>query len=556
MQILSLEFKNFNSYGNRVQTIEFPTSEAGFFLVSGENGAGKTSMKEAIEFILYGKVNGKKLKDLANRTNGNLWGRIKLVSKNKEIIVEAGLEPGIFNLWVNGIQYDKANKRGPREYLIEELLELPFHVFNNIISISINDFKSFLKMSSDDKRKIVDKIFGFHIINDMRDALKNQTKIIKDQLDGTVRTLDSAQRSLESSLHELEMLTKRLQENSDDKIKESEEGLKRFESLLLMHKEKMSDFLKEETNLRSGVSKMSNQVYAFRNNASDIENKLKLYDNQKCPTCQSDLNNEFHKSMRSDLASALETAKKDLADVQNSLTLLRQKETEMESEKRSFIEKESKIKMNIRSYGETLLQLKSGPKDEQLQSIKNIVEKMEEQILVAGKEKNKDEDKVNWNKIIEDVLGEKGVKQMAVKTILPSLNSEIYRLMTEMHLDFRVVFDEEFDAVVTHLGQDISIATMSRGESKKVDFVVLMAMMRLMKLRFPSINLLFLDEIFEGLDADGIHSVLKILGKTIKELGLNTFVISHVHHLPSEGFDFKIDVEKKNNFSNLTLSKI
>lgn len=556
MQIISLEFQNFNSYGNRVQRIDFPTDEAGFFLVCGENGAGKTSMKEAIEFILYGKVGGKKLKDLPNRTNGNLWGRIKLISKNKEIIVEAGLEPGLLNLWVDGKPYDKANKRGPREYLVEELLELPFHVFNNIVSISINDFKSFLKMSSDDKRKIVDKILGFQIINDMREVLKSQTKIIKDNLDSTLRTLDSAKRSLDSSLQQLESLIKKLQENSDDKIKESEENLGKFQSLLEMHNEKMTGFLNEERDLKTGVSKLSNQVYAFKNNVYDIENKLKLYSNQKCPTCQSDLNSAFHKTMRDDLESSLELAKRDLEKVQTLLIEIKEKESNMESEKRVFIEKESKIKHNIRTYTEILNQLKDGPKDEQLQYIKNIVSTMEEQTRVSNEEKNKDEEKVNWNKIIEEVLGEKGVKQMAVKTVLPSLNGEIYRLMTEMHLDFRVMFGEEFDATVTHLGQDISVATMSRGESKKVDFVVLMAMMKLMKIRFPSINLLFLDEIFEGLDADGIHSVLKILGKTIKELGLNTFVISHMQQFPNENFDFRIDVEKKNNFSNLSVGKI
>lgn len=555
MQILKLEFKNFNSYGNKVQVIEFPRDQSGFFHVVGQNGFGKTTISEAIKFGLFGKVDGKKLKDIPNRINGEAWVRITLITKNKEVIVESGVDPSFINLWIDGVPYDKANMRGPREYLTEELLEIPFHVFNNIVSISINDFKSFLKMSNDDKRKIVDKIFGFHIINQMRELLKGQTKIIKDNLDTIVRSMQSQTMTLESSMNELDNLTKKLQEVSGDKINEVTSNLEKYRNLLDFHSNKMKEFLDNEKELKTEMNKLNSMVYASRNSVQDISSKLKLYDNSKCPTCASDLTTDFHHAVKTDFLTALGTANKDYDDSSKAYNELKEKEKEIDAEKRSLIEKESKIKFNINTFSSDLKNLSSGPKDEQLESIKKIVTNMEDQIKQSSIDKVKNEDKLNWNKIIEEILGEKGLKQMAIKTILPSLNGEIYRLMTEMHLDYKVLFDEEFNATITHLGQDISIATLSRGETKKVDFVVLIAIIRLMKMRFPGINLLFLDEIFDGVDSDGIYGILKILGKTSKDLGLNTFVISHIQQLPNETFDYRIEIEKKNNFSNLIVQK-
>jgi DNA repair exonuclease SbcCD ATPase subunit len=164
------------------------------------------------------------------------------------------------------------------------------------------------------------------------------------------------------------------------------------------------------------------------------------------------------------------------------------------------------------------------------------------------------EEKSNWIKTLDDILGEKGVKQLAIRTILPSLNSEILDLLGQMHLDYQVVFDEEFKATIYHMGIEIPVQTLSTGEMKKVDFVVLVAIMKLMKLKFSSINLLFLDELFSSVDPDGIYSILKILQRITRELGLNIFVINHAP-MPHEIFDWKLEVKKMNNFSTITIDK-
>ena len=141
---------------------------------------------------------------------------------------------------------------------------------------------------------------------------------------------------------------------------------------------------------------------------------------------------------------------------------------------------------------------------------------------------------------------------MALKAAVAPLNSEIGKLMGEMHMEHSLFFDEDFDAHVTHLGEEVAIPSLSTGERKKVDFVALVALIRLMKMRYPGVNLLFLDEIFSSIDQDGIHSILQVLHRSCKELLLNVFVISH-NPLPREVFDFVVNVDKRNGFSSLSV---
>ena len=157
--------------------------------------------------------------------------------------------------------------------------------------------------------------------------------------------------------------------------------------------------------------------------------------------------------------------------------------------------------------------------------------------------------------LIEMVLGEDGVKNMAIKTILPGLNTTIAQMVSEMHLSFHIRFDDKFDCIINHLGEDVNPKTLSTGERKKADFIIVIAIIKLLKLRFPQLNILFLDEIFSSVDADGVYSVLKILNKVIKENNLNTLVINHTV-LPQEIFDKKIEIYKDNGFSKFTVESI
>jgi DNA repair exonuclease SbcCD ATPase subunit len=122
-------------------------------------------------------------------------------------------------------------------------------------------------------------------------------------------------------------------------------------------------------------------------------------------------------------------------------------------------------------------------------------------------------------------------------------------------IPFNISFDNKFDSIITHLGEDVNPKTLSTGERKKADFAIIISLIKMMKVRFPTLNVLFLDEIFSSVDGDGVYHILGILHETIKDTKMNAFVINHTV-LPSELFDKKIEISKVSGFSEITTEVI
>jgi DNA repair exonuclease SbcCD ATPase subunit len=553
MRITKVEWKNFTSYGNRKQELDL-SNKTSLYQIVGENGAGKTSISQVITFALYGKVEGKKLKDIPNRINGNAWTRVTLDNYGSEIVVERGLDPSIFKLTVNGTEYDKAGNRSVQEYLEEDILGIPYYVFNNTLLLSVNDFKSFVKMSPSDKRAIVDKIFGFHILNQMRDLLKEESKKIRRSIDNTVGKISSLESSISNSYAEMEALSKELQDDTEGKLESLNSSLQKFNSLLEYHNNLVLDFKKEEENFRKEIRDANLSVTSYRMGVSDLDKKLHLYEHDKCPTCEADLSSSFHEELKKELLKERDKLKRELENSERKLGDYKEEESVISKKKADLTDKGIKIKSSIESYSRQIIELEGKTSNTQTNALERLIKNLQGDLDLLNAEKVKADEKFDWLRTIDSILGEKGVKQMAISTILPSLNSEIMELLSRMSLGYRVLFDEEFNATIYHMGIEVSPQTLSTGEMKKVDFVVLIAIMKLMKMKFSNINLLFLDELFSSVDPDGVYSILKILKSTCKELGLNIFVINHAP-MPHEIFDWKLEITKSNNFSSLELDK-
>ena len=220
-----------------------------------------------------------------------------------------------------------------------------------------------------------------------------------------------------------------------------------------------------------------------------------------------------------------------------------------------FFTKGGKIESAIRTLQDKLKTLKTAKNNDQLNSIRKLLNSANDDLSDFNQEKTVWEERQIWVKTLDEVLSEKGVKQLAIKSILPSLNNEILNTLLSLHLPYKVVFNEEFNAQIFHMGEEISSQTLSTGEMKKVDFAVLVAIIKLMKIRFSSVNILFLDEIFSSVDPDGVHSILNTLRKLSDDLSMNIFVINHAP-MPTEIFDYKIEISKKNNFSDIAFEKL
>ena len=551
MKIKKVEWRNFFSYGNKKQELVFK-DEHSLVQSSGANGSGKSSISQIIVFLLYGKVEGKKLKDIPNRINGNAWARIEISTKHGEVAIERGLEPNIFRLFVNGIEYDQAGKKSIQEYITDDILGIPYYVFNNTILLSINDFKSFIKMGVADKRAIIDRIFGFEVLNTMREILREEIRRIKSSFDSLDGQLQSTMRSLESSMNEMESAAIAIDEESQNRIQGWESEMEKFESLKTLHTQKIEDFKTAETELMRSMSSANASFMELELNIKNQRSKLKLYENDQCPTCHSALSGDFHESAKSALIESIADLESDLESAGATVKKLEAKYDEMTNFKSDLVQKGERIKAKIQSISEAIRSEKGKSVKTELSSLQKLVESLETDKDRIEGEKIKAGERGMWLKTLDEILGEKGVKQLAIRSVLPTLNSQIQDLLIEMGIPYRVNFDEEFNAVLTHMGMEISVSTLSTGEMKKVDFSVLMAIVRLMKIKFSGLNLLFLDEIFSSVDAEGIGAILKILRKNSQDLGLNVFVINHAP-MPLEIFDSHLEIRKSNNFSEIHL---
>lgn len=554
MKITKIEWRNFSSYGNRIQELTLGDS-SNLFQIVGGNGAGKTTISQVIAFGLYGKVEGKKLKDIPNRINGNAWVKISLDHFGSSVVVERGLDPNLFRLFIDGKELDQAGNKTIQDYLTDDILGIPYYVFNNTISLSVNDFKSFIKMTPQDKRGIIDKIFGFHILNQMREILKSEIKKIRESIDMISGKLISLETSIKNSMLEMDNLIIEIEEESLNLIQDLTGKIEVFENLQNMHNEKLSSFREGESELNNKIINTNSLLIEAQTKLRDFERKLKLYNNNVCPTCEGSLETDFHANMKSLIVTEKNSVLNNIEEIESSLEDFKELEISFSKTRNELLEKGVKIKSKLDIIQAELKQIKNKKSDKQSKSLQRIIDSLSSDQEKTISQKFKEEEKHNWLKTIDGILGEKGVKQMAIRTILPSLNSEIIDLLRTIDLSYQVIFDEEFNAAIYHMGIEIPAQTLSTGEMKKVDFIVLVAIMKLMKLKFSSINLLFLDELFSSVDPEGVHSILGILKTVASDLGLNVFVINHAP-MPHEIFDWKLDISKKNNFSSLTLEKI
>jgi DNA repair exonuclease SbcCD ATPase subunit len=553
MKIHTIEFKNFASYGNRVQRIDFEDI-GNLYLVLGSNGAGKSSLAKVITYLCYGKTEGANIKDLPNRVNGTLWGRITMTCKNNEVTVERGISPGIFNVSVNGVEYDVAGKNNLQEFLETEIYDIPYHVFKNVIILSVNDFKSFITMSPSDKKQIVDRIFGFSAINDMKELVKNKRKLIAEDIrvfEEEIKTLTDSIESVKNKLDEFEKASANKNSAEIRLLKERLLKLNEDKKKLVTANEQVKTKIVSTTAIAKEKAKeQQDAIYSL----SAHNRALKLYENNSCPTCGGSLESEFHEAEKEKHKCAIEELKDrkvilktEVEDSEDSLRVARETN-------RKIIARASQLDTQMEQIKEELIKI-SKSKGQDSVHLHDLIEDFDVKKDASQSSKSTIEGKNYYLSLLETIVGEDGIKNLAVKSILPSLNNHVMLMGKEMGIPFGIVFDEKFNCVLYHLGEEISPKTLSTGEKKKADFVIIMALIKMIKTRFPGLNILFLDEIFSSIDSDGIYHIINILHQTIKEAKINTFVINHTV-LPSEYFDKRLEISKDSGFSEFTIEDI
>jgi DNA repair exonuclease SbcCD ATPase subunit len=286
-----------------------------------------------------------------------------------------------------------------------------------------------------------------------------------------------------------------------------------------------------------------------------LDTKINLYENSQCPTCGSDLHTDEHHSQKEKAVQEREEKKETFEALQTELRTNQSKVKTISDKVKEVDAQIVRINLLTNQYKKEIEKAVEESKELDVDYLNELV--IENSNKKIEKENKKGEKSVEdvFLETVENVLGEDGVKNLAMKTILPSLNLNIANMGKQMHLPYSVKFDDKFNCIINALGEEINPRSMSTGERKKADFIIIIALLKILKIRYPSLNILFLDEIFSSVDAAGVYEIVKILNDVAKENKLNTWVINHTE-LPMELFDKKVEAIKEGGFSKLIIETI
>lgn len=550
MQIQEFSFKNICSYGNKLQTIKF-TDEPRLVLVQGLNGSGKSSISDALTVSIYGKSATRKIKEIPNRINKNAYTHIKFkTSSGRDVEIERGIEPNFSNVSIDGEGHKLPDKRRVDEFIEDELVKIPFNVFSNTISLSINDFKSFVKLSPNDKRQIIDKILGLDIINDMSKLAKEDTKKIKAEISPIESSILNNQRILESSLSQLEKLKSDISINTESKILEIKQKLSQLREQKTQFLDKQKEFLPTVKEVRDSIQTLRDKQSTVRANLAEIQKKLELYSQNKCPHCLSDLTDAIHTQMKVELQEKKEKYEAAIPKINELVSTKNSELVTLEESVRNSTSKVYSIDAEISPLIRELDTLQKTTSDDSTKYITEIIDKVKAEIEESTSTLSVKKEELGVSQELESILGDSGMKQMLMSQIIPLLNKRILKTSKVLEFKFAFEFDLEFNPIITHLGMQVSPDSLSTGEQKKMNLIVLLSMIELIKMKHNNVNLLFLDEIFSSLDVGVVYKVVDLLRAFSKKYGMTVFVISH-EPLPSEFFDTKLQIANVDHFSDI-----
>ena len=552
MKIHEFSFRNICSYGNKLQTFKF-TDDPRLILVQGKNGSGKSSISDALTVAIYGKSAIRKTKEIPNRINKNAYTQIKFTTGNGRLIdIERGLEPNFSKLSIDGAEYNLPDKRRVDDFIEEELTKLPFNVFSNTISLSVNDFKSFVKLSPADKRQIIDKIFGLDIVNDMSKISKEDTKRVKGEITPLESSIASNQRLLESSINQLENLKNEIQATNTARIEELNIELTKLVDLKETARVEAGSFTTKLSEIQTMVRTSRDELTTIRANISEIQKKLDLYNKNKCPHCLSDLTDEIHSQIKDKLLKLKESQESSIPNISQIIKSNESGSSLIEADQNKAKDKFYKIDAQVSTVKREIQQLSQQGKQTSDKHLVEVIKNIETELSTAGTSLVGQTEKLKVSQEMEMILSDNGMKRMLMSQIIPLLNKKILKTAKVLEFKFAFEFDLEFNPIITHLGMQVSPDSLSSGEQKKMNLIVLLCILELIKLKHNKVNLLFLDEVFSSLDVDSIFRVVDLLKTFSKKYNMTVFVISH-DPLPEEYFDTKIQVENTDHFSDLTI---
>ena len=563
-----VRYKNFLSTGNSFTEIRLDRSQS--TLVVGHNGAGKSTMLDAISFGLFGKphrnINKPQLVNSINQKQCLV--EVEFSVGNTEYKVVRGIKPGKFEIYKNGQMFNQESHAKEYQRMLEQnILKLNHKSFHQVVVLGSSSFIPFMQLPAGHRRDVIEDLLDINVFSKMNQILREKNASLKDQTSDIVYQLDLISDKIETQKKYIRDV-KALNKEYADKIKAEITELETEQSRLTTENTELGSFIESNSEkVSKTLTKLSEKHSVLKENEHELKSEIRklvketkfFEENSTCPTCSQHIGDQLRqekiteastsaKSINSKLSTIDEESNKVGSDIEVATkvqTVVTNKQHNLLSNNKRL----QQISESLVSKRSELGKMQSGGTDlaeaeATLETYTEQKDSLQEQRLFLS-------DQRSYNEVIGEMLKDTGIKTKIIKQYLPVINKLVNQYL--QILDFFVHFDldESFQETIRSRHRDeFTYDSFSEGEKQRIDLSLLFTWRQIAKMKNSiSTNLLILDETFDSsLDVDGVENLQKILSHLSDT---NVFVISHKGDILDGKFRSKIEFIKDKNFSKM-----
>jgi len=562
-----IKWKNFLSTGNTPIEIELDKSPT--TLMVGTNGSGKSTMLDALCFVLFNKpfrlIKKEQIVNTINDADAEVTVEFTVGTKNYKIV--RGIKPNKFEIYADGdlINQD-ASTIDYQKYLEANIMKLNYRSFIQVVVLGSSSYEPFMKMKPRYRREVVEEILDIRVFGLMDLILRSQQSDLQKNITEIRHKCDLINSKYElETKHFTELQGRNINDKDykknllDKNNKDLQEYVKKITELNI-EIENQKTFLNEQDKVNQKANQLSKLEAKIENNLLKHKRTLEFFqNNDTCPECTQAINEQFKTTKlksESQTINKLEGGLKDLLSEiiktetkVNELNAVSQKIQSLNVDIAKINTSIDEIKKYSDKIHEEIMLLEN--KESDGKNIQKQLDQLKEDLLIAKKELDNITEQKQYVDILREILNDKGAKARIIKKYLPIMNTLINQYLQSMDFFISFHLDEEFNETVKSRYRDtFDYNNFSEGEKMRIDLALLFTWRTIAKMKnSTNTNLLVLDEIFDSsLDGQGTDDFFKIIKTMPKE---NIFIISHKGDILFDKFTNIIKFEKEHNFTRL-----